>query len=118
MATATALALAQRRPTTEARPMRLLIAALAVFWLGLFLLLPLVAVFVEALRDGVGAYLAAVVEPDALAAIRLTLLVGRDRRAAQPRLRRRRRLGDRQVRVPRQEPAASPSSTCRSRSAR
>jgi sulfate transport system permease protein len=32
-------------------------------------------VFVEALRDGVGTYLAAVVEPDALAAIRLTLTV-------------------------------------------
>ena len=41
----------------------------------LFLVLPLVAVFVEALRKGVGAYLAALVEPDALAAIRLTLLV-------------------------------------------
>ena len=31
--------------------------------------------FVEALRQGLGAYLAALVEPDALAAIRLTLLV-------------------------------------------
>jgi ABC-type sulfate transport system permease component len=36
---------------------------------------PLVAVFVEALREGLGAYLAAITEPDALAAIRLTLLV-------------------------------------------
>jgi sulfate transport system permease protein len=52
-----------------------LIVGAAVVWLTLFLLMPLLAVFVEALRDGVGTYLAAVVEPDALAAIRLTLTV-------------------------------------------
>jgi len=40
-----------------------------------FLFLPLLAVFVEALRQGIGAYLAALVEPDALSAIKLTLLV-------------------------------------------
>ena len=34
---------------------------------ALFLLLPLVAVFVEAFRKGVGVYLAALTEPDALA---------------------------------------------------
>ncbi len=39
-----------------------------------FLLLPLLAVFVEALRKGWEAYLAALIEPDALSAIRLTLL--------------------------------------------
>ena len=44
-------------------------------FLGLFLVLPLVAVFVEALRNGVGAYLASFQDPDALAAIRLTLTV-------------------------------------------
>ena len=38
-------------------------------------MLPLLAVFVEALRQGLGAYLAGITEPDALAAIRLTLLV-------------------------------------------
>jgi sulfate transport system permease protein len=51
----------------------LTLAALA--FLLLFLFLPLLAVFVEALRQGVGAYLAALVEPDALSAIELTLLV-------------------------------------------
>ncbi len=71
----TALEFASSRPTTEARPMRLLLTGLVVLWLGLFLLLPLLAVFIEALRDGVGAFFAAVVDPDALAAIRLTLLV-------------------------------------------
>ncbi len=53
---------------------RLLIAVGLVF-IGLFLVLPLVAVFVEALSNGIGAYLAALRPPDALAAIRLTLLV-------------------------------------------
>jgi sulfate transport system permease protein len=37
--------------------------------------MPLLAVFVEALRQGLGAYLAGITEPDALAALRLTLLV-------------------------------------------
>jgi sulfate transport system permease protein len=41
----------------------------------LFLLMPLIAVFVEAFRRGWQLYLAALVEPDALSAIRLTLLI-------------------------------------------
>ena len=49
--------------------------ALAIGWLGLGILLPLASVFAEAFRKGVGAYLAAFKDPDALAAIRLTLLV-------------------------------------------
>jgi sulfate transport system permease protein len=53
---------------------RLLIAA-AVAFLLLFLVLPLVAVFAEALRRGVGAYLASFADPDTQAAIRLTLVV-------------------------------------------
>jgi sulfate transport system permease protein len=44
-------------------------------FLGLFLVLPLIAVFVEAFRTGVGAYFASFQDPDALAAIRLTLMV-------------------------------------------
>nr|WP_246387600.1 sulfate ABC transporter permease subunit CysW [Chiayiivirga flava] len=53
----------------------MLLIAGAIGFLAFFLLLPLVAVFAEALRQGVGAYLAAFTEADALAAIRLTLLV-------------------------------------------
>ncbi len=50
---------------------------LTIAWgfLGMFLLLPLVLVFVEALRKGAGAYFASFRDPDAWAAIRLTLLV-------------------------------------------
>ena len=47
----------------------------AFLFLGLFLVVPLAAIFVEALARGFGAYAEAVVEPDALAAIRLTLIV-------------------------------------------
>jgi sulfate/thiosulfate transport system permease protein len=64
------------RVVTADRPaVRTVLIAAALAFLGLFLLLPLLAVFVEALRQGLGAYLAAITEPDALAAIQLTLSV-------------------------------------------
>ena len=47
----------------------------ALLFIALFLLLPLVAVFTEALAKGFGPYFAAIAEPDALSAIKLTLLV-------------------------------------------
>ncbi|MBE0532883.1 MAG: sulfate ABC transporter permease subunit CysW [Rhodospirillales bacterium] len=53
---------------------RLALIALALVFLGLFLMLPLFVVFAEALRGGIGAYVEAFTEPDALAAIRLTLI--------------------------------------------
>ncbi|WP_448207113.1 sulfate ABC transporter permease subunit CysW [Azospirillum sp. sgz302134] len=52
-----------------------LAVATALAFLLLFLVLPLVSVFVEALSRGVDAYWDALVEPDAVAAIRLTLIV-------------------------------------------
>ncbi|RJF77269.1 sulfate ABC transporter permease subunit CysW [Azospirillum cavernae] len=55
--------------------MRRLLIATALAFLALFLLLPLVAVFAEALRRGVGAYWTALVDEDALEAIKLTLIV-------------------------------------------
>ena len=51
-----------------------LLIASALLFLGVFLVLPLAAVFTEALRKGVGAYFASFREEDALSAIRLTLL--------------------------------------------
>lgn len=48
---------------------------LALGFLLLFLFLPLIAVFVEAFRRGFAAYFEAITEPDALAAMRLTLLI-------------------------------------------
>jgi sulfate transport system permease protein len=61
--------------TTESAAVRALLIALALAFLALFLVLPVVVVFAEALRKGVAAYLATFRDPDALAAIRLTLTV-------------------------------------------
>lgn len=54
---------------------RALLLTLALAFLALFLFLPLLSVFVEASRKGYEAFSEAVTEPDALSAIRLTLLV-------------------------------------------
>ncbi len=62
-------------PTTESPLMRAALIALALVFLGFFLLLPLLAVFSEALRQGAGPFLDALHTPDALAAIRLTLII-------------------------------------------
>ena len=51
-----------------------LIIAISLTFFATFLLLPLFAVFVEAFKKGWEAYLRAIVEPDALSAMRLTLL--------------------------------------------
>ena len=61
--------------TREPRWVRWTLTAVALLFLAGFLFVPLLAVFTEAIRSGVGAYWEALVEPDALAAIRLTLLV-------------------------------------------
>ena len=62
-------------PLAETTGARLLLIAFALGFLALFLLLPLIVVATEALRWGLKAYWAAITEPQALAAIRLTLLV-------------------------------------------
>ena len=60
---------------SEGRLARWTLIALAVGFLTLFLVLPLLAVFSEALRRGVETFLAAFIEPETQAAIGLTLLV-------------------------------------------
>jgi sulfate transport system permease protein len=62
------------RSTTEPLAVRLALIAVALAFLALFLVLPLVLVFEQAFERGVAAYLAAIREPDALSALRLTLL--------------------------------------------
>lgn len=63
-------------PQASAEPVwvRRTLLTVALLFLTLFLFVPLLAVFYEALRKGLGVYLAAVIDPYALAAIRLTLL--------------------------------------------
>lgn len=51
-----------------------LLISLALTFLSLFLFLPLVSVFFEALKRGWDVYLAAITEPDAVSAIKLTLI--------------------------------------------
>jgi len=63
-----------RKPTEDPLWLKVVVLTLVFAFLGLFLVLPLVTVFFEALRRGVAPALAAIREPDALAAIRLTLL--------------------------------------------
>lgn len=60
--------------TRDPRWVKYLVIGIGLSYFALFLLLPLIAVFAEAFRKGWEAYVAALVEPDALAAIRLTLL--------------------------------------------
>ena len=62
-------------PTSESRPVQLLLVGLAVLFMAVILVLPLFAVFHEALGKGLGAFFAALSEKDAQSAIRLTLLV-------------------------------------------
>ncbi|MGY8667698.1 sulfate ABC transporter permease subunit CysW [Bradyrhizobium sp. UFLA05-109] len=60
---------------TEPRAVRIAIISVAILFLTVFVVLPLVVVFAQAFSKGIMAYLAALSEPEALAAIRLTLLV-------------------------------------------
>jgi len=62
------------RPTEDPRGLRWLLLAASLGFVGLFLVVPLASVFYEALRKGLEVYFAAITEPDALAALRLTLL--------------------------------------------
>jgi sulfate transport system permease protein len=70
-----ALPLTSTPVTTEKPYVRYLAIGAALAFLAAILLLPLVIVFVEAFRDGTAAFFTALVDPDALAAIKLTLLV-------------------------------------------
>jgi sulfate transport system permease protein len=62
------------RATSEPLWIRLTLIAVALSFLSLFLFVPLAAVFAEALRKGWETYLSALVNPDALSAIKLTFI--------------------------------------------
>ncbi len=61
--------------TSESRWVQWILIAIAMLFLLGFLLLPLLAVFFEALRNGWETYRDAILQPDALAAVKLTLIV-------------------------------------------
>ena len=62
-------------PLTEPRAIRLIIIAIAVIFLTVFVVLPLIVVFAQAFSKGIAAYAIALSQPESLSAIRLTLLV-------------------------------------------
>jgi sulfate transport system permease protein len=72
----TAAAQAPRKSTSTLEPrwVRYALITVAMLFLTLFLFVPLIAVFAEALKGGWNTYKEAVIEPDALAAIKLTLI--------------------------------------------
>ena len=66
-----------KRPTPvnqEPLWLRVTLISIAVLFMALFLLVPLFSIFAEALRQGLAVYWAAITDPDALSAIKLTLL--------------------------------------------
>ncbi len=63
-----------RPALSDSLPARFALSAAALGFLGLFLVLPLALLFSEAFQKGIAAYFSSIVEPDAVAAIRLTLL--------------------------------------------
>jgi sulfate transport system permease protein len=65
---------ARRSALTEPLLVRWLLTGIALLFLGLFLFVPLAAVFSQAFEKGWNTYLAALREPDAWSAIRLTLV--------------------------------------------
>ena len=60
---------------TEPRWLRVLLVFTGLAFLGLFVVLPIALIFIEALQHGIHAYFSVLLEPDTLSAIRLTLLV-------------------------------------------
>jgi sulfate/thiosulfate transport system permease protein len=64
----------RRDHLTEPRLVRWVVTASALGFIVLFLIVPLAAVFIEAFSKGMDAYGAAIIEPDAIAALKLTLV--------------------------------------------
>jgi sulfate transport system permease protein len=67
--------LRRTHPAYRGRWTPVVLTTIAILFLGVFLVLPLAAVFVEAFRKGLGVYLQSFSDPDARSAMRLTLLV-------------------------------------------
>jgi sulfate/thiosulfate transport system permease protein len=67
----------QKQPagTSDPKWVQWLLITIALAFLGLFLFLPLITVFIQAFAKGVNVYLEAITNPEALSAIKLTVLV-------------------------------------------
>ncbi|MGX1265999.1 sulfate transport system permease protein [Rossellomorea marisflavi] len=65
----------QAKGTTDPQWVKWLLITIALLFLGLFLILPLITVFLQAFDKGLDVYMAAITQPEALSAIKLTVLV-------------------------------------------
>ena len=65
----------KQQATQEPAWVRMLLIGLTLIFLTLFLFIPLISVFYEAFKKGADVYLAAITDPDAVAAIKLTLTI-------------------------------------------
>lgn len=67
----------QKQPagTSDPKWVQWLLITIALAFLGLFLFLPLITVFIQAFAKGVNVYIEAITNPEALSAIKLTILV-------------------------------------------
>src|SRR6188472_3623952 len=66
-------AFASRQAGLRQAVIRWLLTGIALLFLGAFLLVPLAAIFSQAFAGGLGPFVAAITEPDARSALRLTL---------------------------------------------
>ncbi|HUL00223.1 MAG TPA: sulfate/thiosulfate ABC transporter permease CysW, partial [Nitrospirota bacterium] len=62
-------------PITEPPLIRILLIILMLLFISLFLIIPLLAIFMQAFEKGSLTYLSAISETDTLSAIRLTLII-------------------------------------------
>lgn len=61
--------------TSEPKWMRWTFISIVLLFIGLFLVLPLIAIFIKAFEKGFDVYIASITDPDALSAIKLTLMI-------------------------------------------
>lgn len=65
---------ARQQPALDDGNLRHVLTAIALLFLAVFLVVPLVVVFYSALRDGIGTYFEALIDGETLSAIKLTLI--------------------------------------------
>ncbi|GIM29784.1 sulfate ABC transporter permease subunit CysW [Clostridium polyendosporum] len=65
---------AQRKVTGESRIVRFLLTIIALIYVGIIIIIPLIAVFAKAFEKGISVYIASISDPMALAALQLTLI--------------------------------------------
>uniref|UniRef100_UPI003144EB93 sulfate ABC transporter permease subunit CysW n=1 Tax=Peribacillus sp. TH16 TaxID=2798482 RepID=UPI003144EB93 len=64
-----------RNATKEPKSIQWILISIVLLFLTLFLVVPLIAIFVKAFEKGADAYFAAIAHPDSMSAIKLTLIV-------------------------------------------